>query len=257
MSNTPPAAAAQAAGLSESELSALEDSGAFAKRPNFAALAQAIDLNPAKLERIADGWLPAKPDLNRWQHFRMLTTAGDGMTVNAYLIWDASTREAAAFDTGFDAREMLETIANERLQLRHIFITHSHQDHVEALGELRAAMPQAKVRGNSRHAPAEQRLQPGAVFQLGSLQVTFRETPGHAADGVTYLIRGWPGKAPGVAIVGDTIFAGSMGRGNDGWELARQKVREHILSLPSATLLGPGHGPLTTVAEEQVNNPFF
>jgi hydroxyacylglutathione hydrolase len=257
MSNTPPATAAKAAGLSEAELAALEDSGAFTKRPDFAALAKTIGLNAAKLERVAAGWLPARADLNRWPQFRMLTTAGDGMTVNAYLIWDANTREAAAFDTGFEARGLLDTLAKERLQLRHIFITHSHHDHIEALGELRAAMPQARVLGNSRHAPADQRLQPGAAFQLGGLEVTFRETPGHAADGVTYLIKGWPGNAPAIAIVGDTIFAGSMGRGNDGWELARQKVRELILTLPPETLLGPGHGPLTTVAEERENNPFF
>lgn len=257
MSNTTPATAARAAGGSEAEHSALESSGTFAKRPNFAALAKAIGLSPAKLEGIANGWLPAQPDLNRWQRFQVFTTEGDGMTVNAYLIWDASTRQAAVFDTGFTARGILATVARERLQLQHIFITHSHQDHIEALGELRAAQPQAKVHGNSRHAPAEQRLKAGESFQIGGLVVTFRETPGHAADGVTYLIQGWPGNAPGVAIVGDTIFAGSVGRGNDGWDLARTKVREHILSLPAATLLGPGHGPLTTVAEEAEHNPFF
>jgi glyoxylase-like metal-dependent hydrolase (beta-lactamase superfamily II) len=58
-------------------------------------------------------------------------------------------------------------------------------------------------------------------------------------------------------VVGDTIFAGSMGRGNQSWELAKQAVKEQILSLPSDTLLCPGHGPLTTVAEEKAHNPFF
>ncbi len=48
-----------------------------------------------------------------------------------------------------------------------------------------------------------------------------------------------------------------MGRGKQSWDLARQKVREQIFSLPSETLLCPGHGPLTTVAEEKANNPFF
>jgi len=48
-----------------------------------------------------------------------------------------------------------------------------------------------------------------------------------------------------------------MGTGNQSWELARQKVREQILSLPPDTLICPGHGPLTTVAEEKAHNPFF
>jgi hydroxyacylglutathione hydrolase len=249
--------AAQAAGLSEAELSVLEDAGQISKRPNFLAMAKVVGLNGKKLGAVANGWLPTKKDLSAWRQFRAFTSAGDGMTVNCFLMWDEVTREAALFDTGFDASVILDTITKERLQLQHLFITHSHHDHVHALGAIREAQPQAQVRSHSRNAPAGQRLQPGEGFSIGGLQVSYRETPGHAADGVTYIVTGWPSHAPEVAIVGDAIFAASMGRGNDGWDLARNKVREHILSLPSQTLLCPGHGPLTTVAEEQENNPFF
>jgi len=257
MSGASTSVAARAAQLTETELSSLEDSGRFSKRPDFIALANAIGLNGKKLENIANGWLPAEKDLNTWQSFRMFTSAGDGMTVNCFLVWDETTRAAALFDTGFDASVVLATIGKERLQLQHIFITHSHPDHVAALGEIREAQPQAEVHSSSKHAPARQRNQPGAVVSVGGLRVSHRETPGHAADGVTYVIAGWPQNAPAVAIVGDAIFAASMGRGNDGWDLARNKVREQILTLPPPTLLCPGHGPLTTVAEEQGNNPFF
>lgn len=257
MSDVSVAVAAQAAGLSETELAALEDSGQFSKRPDFAALAKAIGLNGTKLESIANGWLPLVKDLSQWSEFRMFTSAGDGMTVNCYLVWDAITREAALFDTGFDATVILNTIVAEQLQLAHIFITHSHYDHVHALGAIRAAHPQAKIHSSSKKVPTEQRNQPGETIPVGNLRVTHRETPGHAEDGVTYVLAGWPQHAPEVAIVGDAIFAASMGRGNDSWNLARQKVREQILTLPPGTLLCPGHGPLTTVAEEQENNPFF
>lgn len=257
MSGVSVGVAAKAAGLSETELAALEDSGQFSRRPNFVALANAIGLGGKKLERIANGWLPKKKDVNGWRHFRAFTSAGDGMTVNCFLIWDETTREAALFDTGFDADVILKTIAQDKLKLAYIFITHSHPDHVAVLSEIRAAQPQAQVRSHSRSAPASQRLQSGETFSVGSLRVSYRETPGHAADGVTYVITGWPDNAPSVAVVGDAIFAASMGRGNDGWDLARNKVREHILSLLPETLLCPGHGPLTTVAEEQENNPFF
>lgn len=257
MSGVSAAAAAQAAGLTEGELSSLEDVGTFSKRPNFTALANAMGLNPTKLESIANGWLPLKKDLGAWRHLRMFTSAGDGMAVNCYLAWDETSREAALFDTGFDGKTILDTLAAERLELRYIFITHSHYDHVHALGDIRAARPDACLHTSSKNAPAKQRNQPGEVVSLGGLRIAHRETPGHAADGVTYVITGWPDHAPEVAIVGDAIFAGSMGRGNDSWELARQKVREQILTLPLETLLCPGHGPLTTVAEEQGNNPFF
>ena len=257
MTNVPAAAAAKAAGLAEAELAAGEDTGSFSKQPNFKSLAGVIGLSPVKLQNIGNGWFPAKKDLTLWHQFRVLTTAGDGLTVNCYLAWDETSREAALFDTGFDAAPILDTVAKERLLLRDIFITHSHHDHVAALVDVRTALPQARVHGYSKKAPAEQRLKSGETFQVGRLKIGYRETPGHAADGVTYIINDWPNNAPQVAVVGDTIFAGSMGRGNDSWQVARQKVREHILSLPPDTLLCPGHGPLTTVAEEQANNPFF
>ncbi len=249
--------AATAAGLSEPELSALEETGHCSPPINFAALAPQIGLSTAKLEAIAGGWLPSKKDLSAWHELRVFTTAGDGLTVNCYLVWDDVTREAALFDTGLDAQPVLDYIAAEQLQLRHIFITHSHWDHGEALPKIRAAWPKARLHSGSKNAPVDQRNKNAEIIHLGGLRVTHRETPGHAVDGVTYLVGNWQEDAPHVAIVGDAIFAGSMGRGNDSWELARQKVREQILSLPPETLLCPGHGPLTTVAEEKAHNPFF
>ena len=257
MSNTPAAVAAVAAGLTEAGLSDLEASGTFSQRPNFTALADAIGLKAGKLEIIANGWLPGPKNLSQWRELRMFTTAGDGMTVNCYLVWDEITRDAALFDTGFDAQPILETIATGRLQLRHVFITHSHADHIAALGTIRTAFPQAKVHSSSKNAPVEQRNQEGERVELSRLQITHRATPGHAMDGVTYIVDNWPDQAPPVAVVGDAIFAGSMGGGNGEWELARSKVREEILTLPPETLICAGHGPLTTVAEEKTNNPFF
>ena len=251
------AAAAGAVGISESELAALNETGQCPKKINFAALGKLAGLNPAKLEAIANGWLPVEKDLRRWRNLRAFTTAGEGLTVNCFLVWDEATRAAALFDTGLDASPVLNAIAAEGLILRHIFITHSHWDHIEALPQFRAAWPDARLHGGSKNAPADQRNQPAGIVRVGSLCVTHRETPGHAADGVTYLIGNWPADAPAAASVGDTIFAGSMGNGNGAWALARQKAREQILSLPAETLLCPGHGPLTTVAEEMEHNPFF
>ncbi len=257
MSQISPAAAAGAGGLSENEFTEFGVTGQSAKKVNLSALAQLISLNTAKLEAIANGWQPAPKDLSAWRELRVITTAQDGLAVNCYLVWDEVQRDAALFDTGVDAQPILDLIAAEGLTLRHIFITHSHWDHVEALPKLRAAFPKAKIHSGSKNAPVDQRNKNSEIIHLGGLRVTHRETPGHAEDGVTYLVGNWQEDAPHIAIVGDTIFAGSMGNGNGQWELAKQKVREQILSLPAETLLCPGHGPLTTVAEEKAHNPFF
>jgi glyoxylase-like metal-dependent hydrolase (beta-lactamase superfamily II) len=257
MNNIPIAAAAGAAGLSETEFSAFGETGQSLKKINFAALGKLAGLNPARLETIAGGWLPAPKDLSAWRELRVFTTAAEGLSVNCYLVWDEVQRDAALFDTGLDAQPVLDAIAAEDLVLRHIFITHSHWDHVEALPKFRAAWPKARLHSGSKSAPVDQRNKTAEILHLGGLRVTHRETPGHAEDGVTYLIGNWQEDAPHVAVVGDAIFAGSMGNGNGAWELAKQKIREQILSLPAETLICPGHGPLTTVAEEKEHNPFF
>jgi glyoxylase-like metal-dependent hydrolase (beta-lactamase superfamily II) len=256
MTNVSVADAAKAAGLTEAELSALEDSGKVTKQPNFSALAQKIGLNAAKLEKIAKGWAPAATDLSLWRELRQITTTKD-FSVNCYLIWDEVSREAALFDTGWDAAPALKIIEENGLQLKHFFITHTHEDHIMGMDAVRAKFPIVKIHTNSKSAPPQHKNRANDCIHLGSLRITNRETPGHAEDGVTYIVGNWPEDAPHVAIVGDAIFSASMGRGNDSWDVARQKVREQILSLPPDTLICPGHGPMTTVAQEKDANPFF
>jgi len=257
LKNVSLAAAAAAAGLPETEMTALEAAGKCDRQPNLAALAPLLGLNAAKLAGIASGWTPAPQNLSLWREIRVITTPGDGFTVNCYLVWDEVNREAALFDTGLDAQPVLDIITAEGLALRYIFITHSHYDHVQALGAIREAQPKAKVRSGSKNAPVDQRNKPAEIIPIGGLRVTHRETPGHAEDGVTYVIGNWQEDAPSVAVVGDALFAGSMGGDNGSGELARQKVKEQILTLPADTLICPGHGPMTTVAQEKQHNPFF
>jgi glyoxylase-like metal-dependent hydrolase (beta-lactamase superfamily II) len=257
MSGVGPYAAARAAGLSEPEFVALESSGTAPAQTDFGGLARAVGLDGRKLEAIARGWTPAQKDLSQWRELRKIETTGGGMAVNSYLAWDEVSRDAALFDTGWEAAPIFALIDQNELELRHIFITHGHEDHVAALSAVRYRFPKARLHSGSRNAPVGQRNRLTDFIHLGSLRITNRETPGHAADGATYIVGTWPDDAPHVAIVGDAIFAGSIGRGNDSWELARQKVREQILNLPPGTLICPGHGPLTTVSEETAHNPFF
>jgi glyoxylase-like metal-dependent hydrolase (beta-lactamase superfamily II) len=179
------------------------------------------------------------------------------MSVNCYLVWDEATRDAALFDTGFDAQVVFAAIAEFQLRLRHLFITHTHGDHVAAMEPIRSRFPEIQLHSSSASVPAPHRNRPQSSITLGSLRVTHRDTPGHAPDGATYLVDHFPGGAPEVAVVGDALFAGSVGGAPGKGDLARQKIRENILSLSESTLICPGHGPLTTVAEQRSVNPFF
>lgn len=249
-------AVAQVAGLSLGELDQLEASGQSPTAPNYSAVASLLALDGDKLAALAKGWQPQPVDLERWRHLRTITTT-ESMAVNCHLIWDESTKEAALFDTGWFGRPVFELVGEHRLQLRHLFITHTHTDHVAALAEIRRQYPQVLLHSNARGAPVAQRNRPGETVALGVLRIANRATPGHAEDGATYVITGFPDHAPAVAVVGDAIFAGSIGGARELAGLAKQKIREHIFSLPPETLICPGHGPLTTVGEELAHNPFF
>ena len=253
----PAPVAALAAGLSEADYIAQEKTGRVSAAIRFQDLGQAIGLDGAKLERIAKGWLPAPRDLSLWLELRQITTTANNLTVHCYLIWDEVSREAALFDTGWDAAPIFQMMDDNGLTLRHLFLTHMHEDHVAAMGAVRERFPKVHLHTSAKSAPPQHRNRANDFTHLGSLRLTNRDTPGHAEDGVTYIVGNWPDDAPHVALVGDAIFAGSMGRGHQSWDLARQKVREQILTLPEETLLCPGHGPLTTVGEEKAHNPFF
>jgi len=250
-------ALAKAAGLSAEELAALEASGQCPRKPDFLALAALVGLNGPKLAALAAGWLPAPTDLGNWRELRQITTTRGGNTVHCYLAWDEVTREAALFDTGFEAEAVFKVLEENAVELKHLFITHAHHDHVEGLPAIKERFPKLRIHTDTKGAPPQHRNRRNDCVHLGSLRITNRETPGHAEDGVTYLIGNWPEDAAHVAVVGDAIFAGSMGGAKEHGELAKAKVREQILVLPPDTLICSGHGPLTTVAQEKASNPFF
>ena len=249
--------AAQAAGLSNAQLETLERTRQCDAQVNLAGLAPVIGLHPEKLQRVAAGWLPQPRDLGLWRELRVITTAHEELAVNCYLIWDEVSREAALFDTGWDALPILQLLETERLQLKHLFLTHTHEDHIAAMGPLREKFPQLRLHTNSKNAPPQHRNRANDFISLGSLRITNRDVPGHAEDGVIYVVGNWPEDATHVAFVGDTIFAGTLATGHQSTDVLKQKVREQIFTLPAETLLCPGHGPLTTVEEERANNPFF
>ena len=178
----------------------------------------------------------------------------DDMTVNSFVVWDPSTKEAAFFDTGADGQPMLDFAAHHELKVKQIFVTHIHTDHVFDLDRLiEKTGAQAWVCDKEPLAGAES-FHVGRALQIGALPVETRLTSGHAAGGVTYFIEGL---AKPIAVVGDAMFAGSMGGGMVSYADALRNNREQILTLPDTTIICPGHGPLTTVGEQKHANPFF
>ncbi len=192
--------------------------------------------------------------------------------MNCYLVADEETRDGVLIDPGDESGRLLDLIRTEGVTIRALLLTHGHVDHVmraqevkEALGvplhahpgdlELIQAAPQQAMLFGLEPGPipvVDGELREGTDFRAGSLVFQVLHTPGHSPGGVVLL-------SGGNAFVGDTIFAGSVGRtdlpGGDFRQLQRS-IRNRIYSLPDDTILHPGHGPATTVGEEKRSNPF-
>jgi hydroxyacylglutathione hydrolase len=217
------------------------------------AIAPILGLDPESLLESALGkWKPETlPSVHGLAQF---TTPYHDVTVNAYLAWDPASRDAVTFDTGADCAEMLERIDKENLTVKLILLTHAHDDHIADLQRLRKKTG-APVYISEREGTEDTELiSEGRKFDVGKLDVESRLTWGHSRGGMTYVVRGL---ARPVAIVGDSLFAGSMGGGMVSYDDALRNNLEKILTLPDGTILCPGHGPLTTVGEEKHHNPFF
>jgi len=212
-----------------------------------------LGLDARALGELAKGeWHPNKTEL--FDGLAQFTTDYNGMAVNAYLVWDPATRAAAAFDTGADCREMLRSAKRHKLEVQMILLTHAHPDHVADLPALREETDADVFTPTREAVSGAEPIQEGKKFQLGKLQIDSRLTWGHSPGGMTYVVTGL---ARPIAIVGDSLFAGSMGGGNVSYRDALQNNLEKILTLPDNTIICPGHGPMTTVGEEKRHNPFF
>lgn len=177
------------------------------------------------------------------------------MTVNSYLVVDEAAGVAVAFDTGADVTGMLADIERLGVKLELVLLTHTHDDHIKALGELLAATGNPPVWVNNKESITRAKgFDAGQGFSAGSLKIESRLTNGHSPGGTTFIIDGLDRP---VAIVGDSLFCCSMGGARGAYGKALDNNRKQILSLPDDAVLCPGHGPVTTVAEEKAHNPFF
>lgn len=181
------------------------------------------------------------------------TTYGE-MTVNSFLVWDPKTNQGAAFDTGADCSDMAKFAADNGIKIQMILLTHTHPDHIADLARLKSVTQAAAFVCKLEPIDGAETFEVSRKFTVGPLKIDTRQTSGHSRGGVTFVVSGLPNR---IAVVGDSMFASSMGGGGVSYSDALRNNREQILTLPDDTILCPGHGPMTTVGEEKQHNPFF
>lgn len=200
-------------------------------------IANALGLDGEKFIRLRD-YSPKKP-LPPEVH--QCTTPFRDFDVNAYMI--TLPNEQLIFDTGTDTAPLLAKL--DPYKPTHLFITHEHVDHCGKRNEL------CQQRELSHHARKDL-----APLSIDGISITPLDVAGHCTPATAYFLEGL--SAP-VCIVGDAIFAGSIGKCPDpaSYATARQNIREQLFTLPAQTILCPGHGPCSTVHHELIANPFF
>jgi glyoxylase-like metal-dependent hydrolase (beta-lactamase superfamily II) len=184
---------------------------------------------------------------------------------------------AALVDPGFDAEILIAELTRRRVPVTAIVLTHAHIDHAYGAAEAKAAFPaapvllhrddlqlfrnlamQATMFGFPAPAPVDVdgHLEDGARLEIGGETVVVRHAPGHSPGHVVLLVEH---SRPPIAVVGDVLFAGSIGR-TDLWggslPTLERSIREVLYRLPGDTRVVPGHGPDTTIATEMATNPF-
>jgi hydroxyacylglutathione hydrolase len=191
---------------------------------------------------------------------------------NCFVVGCDQTLEAAVIDPGDEAQRILRVLAEAKLTVKQIINTHGHFDHVganrrmqEATGApiLIHALDAPMLSQLSRSAaawgmsaedspPPDRTIDEGDTIRFGTITFQVIHTPGHTPGGVSLL-------ADGRLFVGDTLFAGSVGRtdfpGGD-FNTLKSSIQKKLFALPDDVQVFTGHGPETTIGEEKRQNPF-
>ena len=253
---------AEHAALSPEHIRIFEAGAPHPSLKEVRAVAKLLKLDASHLAAIAEErWLPdAAPPSAQAAPVQQVVGSIGGYAVNSYLYYDRKTGEAAAIDTANAPEKVLDAVRSAHLHLTSILLTHTHPDHVggverlvEKTGARLVAHPlDQPALGSLWNVNRDCLATEGSSIKIGNVQLEVRWVPGHTHSGVCYL-------GEGVVFVGDCLFAGSVGRArspSDHQQLL-DGIKRKLLTLSPATTMYPGHGPLTTVGEEQEHNPFF
>ncbi len=210
---------------------------------------------------------------------RIRAAAVEPFFKNGYLVSCETTREAVLIDPGDEVDELLEAARGGQLNVRAILLTHAHLDHITGVGRAKAVLrvpvwldradvplyegieDQARMFGLTAtpQPPVDAFYTPGTPLRFGEYVVDVLPTPGHCPGGVCLAI-GRPSDPARELFVGDTLFAGSIGRtdlpGGD-YETLIDSINRVLFAFPDETIVHSGHGPDTTIGEERRTNPFL
>lgn len=194
---------------------------------------------------------------------------------NCYLVQEVGDPACWIVDAGFDPEPMLAAIREQDLEPTQLVLTHAHIDHIAGIEQVRAAFPDLPIliheaetafltnpalnlstmMGMPLSAPeATGTLAQGDILTLTTESWRVLFTPGHSPGGITLYH-----ERSGNALVGDTLFLGSIGRFDFPTSNEQQlyaSIREQLYTLPDEVHVFPGHGPPTTIGQEKRNNPF-
>jgi glyoxylase-like metal-dependent hydrolase (beta-lactamase superfamily II) len=209
----------------------------------------------------------------------LATAAAPPFSKNGFLVSCEETREAVLIDPGDEVDALLRAARTSDVRVTAILLTHAHLDHITGVGRAKAALgvpvwlhrddlflydgivEQGRMFGLrlEPQPPVDAFYEPGMTLTFGRYVVEPKHTPGHCPGGVCLAI----GRSDGTTrelFVGDTLFAGSIGRtdlpGGDYAVLVRS-IRDVLFAYPDDTVVHPGHGPDTTIGRERRSNPFL
>jgi glyoxylase-like metal-dependent hydrolase (beta-lactamase superfamily II) len=210
---------------------------------------------------------------------RIASAAAPPFYKNGYLVSCEASREAVLIDPGDEVDELIDEARAARLVVKAILLTHAHLDHVTGVGRAKAAfgvpvwlhradkflydatVEQGRMFGLAleQPPPVDEFYRRGSPLSFGNYVVDVLETPGHCPGGVCLAI-GRDGSPERELFVGDTLFAGSVGRtdlpgGNA--EVLLRSIHDVLLAFPDDTPVHSGHGPDTTIGAERKMNPFL
>jgi glyoxylase-like metal-dependent hydrolase (beta-lactamase superfamily II) len=204
---------------------------------------------------------------------RILSRTVGPFQANCYLVIDEATGSAVLVDPGDDGAELVHMVQASGARLAEIWLTHAHIDHIGGVAEvqrqlrvpvrlhpldrpfydtLSARMAEMYGLPFDQPEPPDLELAEGDELRCGNLRFTVMHVPGHAPGLVSF-------NGEGVALCGDLLFAGSIGRTDlplsDPSAMNASLAR--IATLPEDTVVHPGHGGTTTIGEELKSNPFL
>ena len=198
---------------------------------------------------------------------------------NGFVVGCPETRGAVLIDPGDEADALLDAIRTQRLTVKYILLTHAHFDHITGVARAKsvlnvpiglhradeflykAAVQQGIAFGFKVEAqpPIDFYLEDAGVIEFGSCSASVSHTPGHSPGGVCLAI-GRNGDASRTLFVGDTLFAGGIGRtdlpGGD-LDTLLASIRTVLFAFPDDSVVWPGHGSGTTIGHERRTNPFL